>query len=54
VDEERVPRPKKKQVEIASFLPEPAVITAPSRIAYMIRISEPGIKAAPVAWQNSA
>jgi hypothetical protein len=43
VDEERVPRPKKKQVEIASFLPNPAVITSPLKIAYMTHIAEPGI-----------
>jgi hypothetical protein len=36
VDEEIVPRPKKKQVEIASFLPDPAVITRARIIVDMI------------------
>jgi hypothetical protein len=36
VDQERVPRPKKKQVKIASYLPDPAVIIGPAGIVDMI------------------
>jgi hypothetical protein len=41
--------PPERDMVLQDNLPNPAVITAPSRIAYMIHISEPGTKAIPVA-----